>query len=234
LKKAVLVLTILGLASAFSLIGHADPPYFFHLTFDDGTAGDSSGNGNDGVLRNDAAVVGGALELSGAEQCVEVMADVPESDFTMSIRIKTETPDAGVMSVLDGEAGAGGHDRHLFLVGGNINFRVWQGAAWATEAAVADGEWHHIALVVETGVGQTAYVDGDVIGTNAYDHSDFDWQKRVWIGFSNDAGSQYFTGLIDDAAYIEAALTADEVVNLITAVEPAGKVATTWSSIKTK
>ena len=238
LKKAVLILAILGLASAFSLIGHADPiPYFFHLTFDDGTANDSSGNGNNGELFNGATVTGGALVLDGgANQYVEVMADVPEVDFTISIRINTASPDVGVLAVLEQATGAGGHDRHFFLVGGNINFRVYAGGAWSPDpvVAVADGEWHHIALVVETGVGQTAYVDGAPVGTNEYDLSDFNWQDRVWIGFSNDAANQYFTGLIDNAAYISAALTADEVANLIAAVEPAGKVTTTWSSIKTK
>jgi len=224
---------VLSLVGAFSFTGQADPPYFFHLTFDDGTANDSSGNENHGELKNGATVVGGAVELDGANQYVEVMADVPETDFTMAVRIKTDSPDVGVCAVLEQEGGAGGHDRHFFLVGGNINFRVWQGGAWPTDAAVADGQWHQIVLVVATGVGQTAYVDGVEVGTNPYDHSDFDWQDRVWIGFSNDAANQYFGGLIDDAAYISAALTASEVEELITAVEPTGKLTTTWSSIKT-
>ena len=67
-----------------------------------------------------------------------------------------------------------------------------------------------------------------------YDHSDFDWQLRVWIGFSNDAGSQYFTGLIDGVTYTETALTQEQIASeLITPVEVKGKLTTTWAGVKT-
>lgn len=214
-------------------------PYDFQLLFNDsGNPGmDTGGNGNDGVLNGSATWVpngisGGAIELAGSDGYIEVEMDVAETNFTMMLWIKTDVPDVGVYSVLDGAAGAGGHDRHFYLTEGNICFRVWQGAGWCTETPVADGEWHHIALVAEDGVGQIAYVDGVEIGTNEYDHSDFDWQKRVWIGFSNDAPQNYFVGMIDEAAYIAAPLSPDEVAGAIVAVEPVGKLAATWSGMK--
>ena len=78
------------------------------------------------------------------------------------------------------------------------------------------------------------YVDGEKVGTHVYDHSDFDWQKRVWIGFSNDAAKDYFNGVIDGASYTAAALTGDQVkMKLMVPVEPKGKLASTWSDIKT-
>jgi len=217
-------------------------PMVFGLSFNEefvsgDTVTDQGGRGNNATLNGGAKVVpngkyGNAIEFDGVDDYVEVEMDVPEQNFTMALWIKTDSPDVGVYAVLDGPAGAGGHDRHFYIEGGNICFRVWQGAGWCTTTAVSDGQWHHIALAVESGKGQTAYVDGNEIGTFDYDHSDFDWQLRVWIGFSNDAGQQYFKGLIDEVVYYSAPLNADELAGIMVAVEPVGKLTTTWSSIK--
>ena len=220
-------------------------PHVFNLSFDDKSdpGKDESDNGNKGELKGaakwtDQGHTGGGVEFDGIDSHVEIVVDVPEKNFTMGVWIKTDQGDVGIYSVLDGAAGDGGHDRHFFLKDGNVNFRTWKGAGWATEKNVADGEWHHIALVAQDGVGQIAYVDGVEVGKNDYDHSDFDWQKRVWVGFSNDAGNDYFKGTIDDATYTAAALTADQVkmklmvTNVKTAVEPEAKLVTVWGNIK--
>ena len=244
MKNFTLVLLALGLVMIFGVAVQAKVtglPHVYNLTFNDqGNPGkDSSENGNNGELKGGAKWVangysGGGVQLDGNDGHVEVVVDVPEKNFTMGVWIKTDSGDVGIYSVLDGVAGAGGHDRHFFLKGGKINFRTWQGPAWATDRNVADGKWHHIALVAKDGAGQTAYVDGEKVGTHAYDHSDFDWQKRVWIGFSNDAAKDYFNGVIDGASYTAAALTGDQVkMKLMVPVEPKGKLASTWSDIKT-
>ncbi len=242
MRNCATALVIVGLAMAVGLGAQAAAPHVFSLTFDDGgnPGQDSSGNGNDATLNGGATWVaggqsGGAIQFDGVDGYVEVEMDVPEFNFTMGLWIQTEDPAAGVYSVLDGIAGAGGHDRHFYLDGGNICFRVWQGAGWCTDAGVADGSWHHIALVAMDGEGQHAYVDGVDIGVFDYDHSDFDWQKRVWIGFSNDGANNYFTGLIDGVTYTDAALSQDDVVGelMSTAVEAQGKLTTTWGGVKT-
>ena len=52
--------------------------------------------------------------------------------------------------------------------------------------------------------------------------------------FSNDAAKDYFNGVIDGASYTAAALTGDQVkMKLMVPVEPKGKLASTWSDIKT-
>ena len=195
--------------------------------------------GNDGTLMNGPDRVadgkyGGAIEFPGGDAHIEVVLDVTEFDFTMALWIQTDNPAVGLYSVLDGAAGAGGHDRHFYLQAGNICFRVWQGAGWCTSTEVSDGDWHHIDLVTATGDGQKAYVDGEEVGAFAYDHSDFDWQKRVWIGFSNDAATNYFEGLIDEVAYLDTPLTQEQVQELMAplAVDPRDKGAATWAAIK--
>ncbi len=236
-------LLVVCLMMALTVASMADvKPFVFGFSFNQGfvsgdTVTDQGGRGNNATLNGGAKVVpngkyGSAIELDGVDDYIEVEMDVPEQNFTMALWIKTDSPDVGVYSVLDGPAGDGGHDRHFYIEGGNICFRVWQGAGWCTTTAVSDGQWHHIALAVESGKGQTAYVDGNEIGTFDYDHSDFDWQKRVWIGFSNDAGQQYFKGLIDEVAYYSAPLSAGELEGIMVAIEPVGKLTTTWSSIK--
>ena len=163
------------------------------------------------------------------------MVDVPEKNFTMEVQIKTDQGDVGIYSVLDKAAGEGGHDRHFFLKDGKINFRTWRGPAWATDKKVSDGKWHHIALVVQDKKGQIAYVDGSKVGTHDYDHSDFDWQKRVWVGFSNDAAVDYFEGIVDEVVYLDVPLSKNEVSALMKplTVEKNSKLATIWSQIKT-
>jgi len=244
MKTLVLGLLVVFFMTTITVTSIAEiQPYVFSLSFDEGsvsgdTVTDIGGRGNNATLNGGAKVVsngkyGNAIEFDGTDDYIEVEVDVPEKNFTMALWIKTDSPDVGVYSVLDGPAGDGGHDRHFYIQDGNICFRVWQGAGWCTTTQVSDGQWHHIALSVASGEGQTVYVDGQEVATFDYDHSDFDWQKRVWIGFSNDAANQYFKGLIDEAIYYSAPLSAAELAGMITAIQPAGKLTATWSSIKT-
>ena len=50
--------------------------------------------------------------------------------------------------------------------------------------------------------------------------SDFDWQRRINIGFSNDAANDYFDGLIDDVAIWSVALSAQQVQALASGASP--------------
>ena len=245
MKNFMLVLLALGLVMTFGVVVQAKVtglPHVYNLTFNDqGNPGkDSSENGNNGELKGGAKWIangysGGGVQLDGNDGHVEVVVDVPEKNFTMGVWIKTDSGDVGIYSVLDGVAGAGGHDRHFFLAGGQISFRTWKGPGWQTGKKVADGKWHHIALVVQDKKGQTAYVDGEKVGTHAYDHSDFDWQKRVWVGFSNDAAVDYFEGVIDEVAYLDVPLTKKEIGALMKplSVEANDKLVEVWGNIKT-
>ena len=245
MKYLMTSLLIASLVTSFGLVAKAGVsalPHVFNLSFDDksNSGKEQSGNDNRGELKGgakwtDKGHTGGAVEFDGTKAHVEVMVDVPEKNFTMEVQIKTDQGDAGIYSVLDKAAGEGGHDRHFFLKDGKINFRTWRGPAWATDKKVSDGKWHHIALVVQDKKGQIAYVDGSKVGTHDYDHSDFDWQKRVWVGFSNDAAVDYFEGIVDEVVYLDVPLSKNEVSALMKplTVEKNSKLATIWSQIKT-
>ena len=137
--------------------------------------------------------------LFGGSNHIEVMADVPEYDFIIEIRFRTTAATTGIFSVLSGANGGGGHDRHVYVSDGAVCFRVWQGGGWCTSKIVNDGNWHTVILTVRSGIGQFAYVDGSLVGTYPYDHSDFNWQDRIGIGWSNDGGGN-FNGAIDMVA----------------------------------
>ena len=222
--------------------GKFDKNYVIYYTFDKGKGNqvkDIGKQGNhgklmDGAKREAKGKFGSGIKFGAGNSYIETIVDVPENNFTMALWMKTTKDNVGIYSVLDGAAGNGGHDRHFFLQGGKINFRTWKGPGWATSKNVADGKWHHIALVVQDKKGQIAYVDGKEVGKHDYDHSDFDWQKRVWIGFSNDAAVDYFEGVIDEVAYLDIPLSKNDLPALMQplAVEMNNKLPTFWSEIK--
>ena len=234
---------VVALGTVVSAANKFDKNFVIHYSFDKGKGDevkDISGESNHGELMNGAkrekkGKFGSGIRFGNENSYIETVIDVPEFNFTMALWIKTSEDNVGIYSVLDGAAGAGGHDRHFFLSGGKISFRTWKGPGWPTNKNVADGKWHHIALVVQDKKGQTAYVDGEKVGTHTYDHSDFDWQKRVWVGFSNDAAVDYFEGVIDEVAYLDVPLTKKEIGALMKplAVEASDKLVAVWSNIKT-
>jgi len=244
MRTLALALWIMSLVVVLGTVGSAankfDKNFVIHYSFDKGKGDgvkDISGESNHGELMNGAkrekkGKFGSGIRFGNENSYIETVIDVPEFNFTMALWIKTSEDNVGIYSVLDG---AGGHDRHFFLSGGKISFRTWKGPGWPTNKNVADGKWHHIALVVQDKKGQTAYVDGDKVGTHAYDHSDFDWQKRVWVGFSNDVAVDYFEGVIDEVAYLDVPLTKKEIGALMKplAVEASDKLVAVWSNIKT-
>jgi len=173
-------------------------------------------NDYDGIIHGAKWVEGlngSALEFDGLKDYLEIKTgEIPaETNITIILWVKTDEADVGVFSVLKDKAGSGGNDRHFYLSGGVASHRVWMGSGWETNKAINDGLWHQWALTVESSVGQRAYIDGTLVGSNSYDHSDFDWHDKVWVGFSNDAKSDYFTGVIDEISLYHQALSAEEI-----------------------
>ena len=155
---------------------------------------------------------------------VTALLDVSETAYSASFWFRTASANAGLLSVADGDLGAGGHDRHVYLSAGNIRARTWNNETIGSSGrAFADGQWHHVAHVVGgTQGGQRLYVDGQQVAAGAKAQSDFNWQKRVHFGFSNDAASQYLNGDIDEVAFFAAALTASQVQSLAGGAPPPG------------
>ena len=67
--------------------------------------------------------------------------------------------------------------------------------------------WHHVAVVVEAGVGQRIYVDGIMVASGSKDYSDFGWDNTLNIGFAND----WFAGSIDNVRLWSVVRTQTEI-----------------------
>ena len=200
-----------------------------YWTFDD-TAAD--GAGTTPVTINGAAFStavpsqvgsGKSLAFSSADgDFASATINVSETSYTAAFWFRTTNPNAGLWAVVDSDLGTGGHDRHIYLTGGNIGSRVWNTEVLAsTGKAYANGQWHHVAHVFGgTEGGQKLYVDGVLVASGVKTQSDFNWQLRVNIGFSNDAASQYLNGEIDEAAVWGTGLTAAQVQALAAGSSP--------------
>ena len=199
-----------------------------HYTFN-GDALDSSGNDHHGEENGGpvygAGVDGQALQFDGIDDYVNVALDVPENGCTMAFWFNTTNPDCGLHAVVDSPLGGGGHDRHIFLVDGNIRIRLWDTEIITTTGLdAADGQWHHVAYMYGDAIGgQKLYVDGLLLASGTKAQSDFDWQKHVNFGFSNDAASNYLEGMLDDARIYDRTLTPVEIAWLSGKTEPMGK-----------
>ena len=144
-----------------------------------------------------------AVRFDGVDDYVDVQVDVPEQGYLASLWFQTQCANCGIFSVDSGVLGSGGHDRHLYLQDGNICARVWNHEAICTTGNnYADGRWHHLAHAIFDAVpgtpgGQSLFVDSEEKARGTKANSDFTSQTGVNIGFSNDAGQDYFAGFID-------------------------------------
>ena len=158
-----------------------------------------------------------AVYFDGQDDYIEVEIGASESAYALSLWFKTTCADCGIFSVDDGTLGSDGHDRDLYLSGGNLCAHVWQDETICTSGAgYADGTWHHAVHTFGGAVGgQRIYVDGAVKAQGTKASSDFSSQTGVNIGFSNVAGNPYFSGCLDDLRLYRRALYTDEIQNTL-------------------
>ncbi len=170
-------------------------------------------NGNHFLDYNPKAKTSYSAHLTNSTR-LEIMIDEPETNITHEFWFKTSSSNAGLFSVeaFDKEQNKG-HDRHIYLKNGNIYARVWSNEIINSSGKnYADGNWHHIAHVIGTGAsGQKIYVDGNLVASGSKSGSDFNWQDRILIGYSEDAGSKYLNGYIDEVRIWRSTLSADVI-----------------------
>ncbi len=211
-----------------SLTGSPQPQGYWN--FDD-NVNDTSGNGHTGSLINGptysstvppALGTGKSLNFDGANDYVSVPIDVSETAYTSSMWFKTTNGNSGLFCVVDSDLGGGGHDRHIYLTGGNLGIRTWSNEVLTTSGKnYADNQWHHVAHVIGAAAsGEKVYVDGQVVLTGPKASSDFNWQKHINIGFSNDAPGQYFSGQMDDVAVWDQVLSDAQILALAQGASP--------------
>jgi len=183
----------------------------------DGT--DSSGNGNDGIVRGarvryEPGIFGTAISLGGSQDvAISGFTQIQGTDaLSICMWAKPDYVDGSRYLWFTHEAGSNGKLR-CFLDDDQWRFREGDGSQNVEIGADANaGEWAHFAGVRQNGDKLYLYIDGlpeneTSFGTAGPLASD------SWIG-SQDGGD-FFTGLIDDVRIYKRALDVDDLVTVM-------------------
>ncbi len=194
-------------------------------------AHDSSGNLNNGFLRNAPAyrqtppAVAGpstAIGFNGTNQYAYSNRLHPApARFSVETWIKTTTTRGGKIIGFGNltQQNSTRHDKHVYMRNdGRLTFGVYSGAARtiATTGAYNDGQWHHV-VATQGPSGMALYVDGQLRASSIL-YTSNENQPGYWrIGGDNLASwpnrptSNFFAGEIDETAVYPTALSASQI-----------------------
>jgi len=227
--------------------------------FDDGSgdvARDSSGHGRHGTIQGDAewtndGKFGGALVLDGVDDEVVITGykGIGGTDGRTTV-LWYKTSQAGGQRLVCWGANATAIKYHVRIHDDNtLRIETQGGQLYANEPDLADGEWHHLAVVLPDGStmchDHLLYVDGVLIEDRGGNDVGVDTDiatHDVEIGYDQwiEHGTRA-NGIIDEVAILNVALSAADVKSIMNQglsdvllnVAPGGKLATTWASLKT-
>ena len=181
-----------------------------HLPFDNSVT-DSLGNTtswNGSASYSVGKVGSGSASFSGSNYVVINSQVYPVSGGTVAFWFKANS------GTLTGSYGGSGNQRAPTLSissTGNLKweFSDFSDAGGDTGVKVADGQWHHAAMVYNT--NQTKiYIDGSLVATDDVP-APSDFFDQVHIGHYGNYGSLFAKGLIDDFRIYNRELTAAQV-----------------------
>lgn len=182
-------------------------------------------------VRATEGVVRCALSFNGGTFAVEVpnhaSLEVGLSDFTLEGWIRSEFQ-TGMKTFLYNRSVTGTGYR-AFLDNGQLGFEIDDGTSTHTttttpSAAVNDGLWHHVAMVVERGVETRLYVDGSLAasGSSGAVSGSLSSAASLFFGNGDIPGTDGLLGGLDEVSLYHRALTASEI-SAIDSAECAGK-----------
>ncbi len=237
-KKLICLSFVLGVVQA-NVVMALDPNCVGWWPFDDGvgtTAADSSGGGNDGILRGNTkwvnGVVDGAVSLGGAAgdyidlPIGRVMASLT-TECTIGTWVNWTTTNRQLAWQRIFDFGQSTYV-NMFLTpsiasGGAMRFGIKTGPVAAedqitTSAALPLG-WHHVAVTIDnTMTTMTLYLDGEVVGSNVSLRNklrDMGNTGSNWLGRSQ-YNDPYFQGYLDDFCMFNRVLSQSEIKKLQT------------------
>lgn len=234
--------TTLLLAAVCGVAGQSDASLIAHYTFDvDGSAAvgmDATLGEAASIDTTDARVGAGSLLLDptaivtdtagndgavGGDSLDWSASDVRTVAFFVKASSTQSASDANATLVSLGSGTGGGNRFDIRLLGGDLRLEVQAGGS-TTGSALADDQWHHVAVVVPNAtstVNDVAYyVDGALVGTFANAQNIDTGAGPLRIGDSYQDTFRDFTGRIDDVRLYDSALSASEVASLAAVPEP--------------
>jgi hypothetical protein len=208
---------------------------------------DISGNGHSGEIVGDAQRIGDgqfgkAILFPGDVSSYIQVPDHPDLNITDSISLMAwfkGTVNGG--DLIGKDEGPPSTNRHynIHITGTNAGKLYLSGTTVTSVTPIIDDEWHH---VVGTWDGETAqvYIDGELEAEQAFAGQLTESQVPVEMGRRSVQGLT-INGIVDDVAIFNAGLTEAQVKEIMenglaavvnAAVDPAGKLTTTWANIK--
>jgi len=205
------------------------------------TAADIAGFPNNGTHVNGptpvSGKVAGALRFDGVNDHVRVPdhaeLNVGTGNFTLDAWVRTGS--SGLIVLVDKRSGPTPQGYSLFLVNGRLGFQMANGVGSSVCAAtptpgracvnyvapptspnVADGQWHHVAAVVDRAnatSGVRLYVDGVQVFAGSPLTGNLDNTSDLYLGMRTPAqnGGGFLPGDLDEVELIKRALTQQEI-----------------------
>ncbi len=214
-------------------------------------AKDSSDNGNDGDLVGGAkwakGKFGNAIELNGKDAWVTVPEIEPLEDFTL-MKWFNSTGRVGLWRCFFNRDGwAAGYVHYQFRPDNKMEMAIHSNApvrhpGWPDSDFTADkdilDEWFHLAVAYSSNDEEVrVYFDGELDAEGKWGPLPGEFGPGR-IG-SWDGGGREWEGLFDEMLLFDVALEADDIQMLMDngleatlAVEPAGKLTTSWGELK--
>jgi hypothetical protein len=169
-------------------------------------------------------VVGGAIKFDGVDDYVEI-PDQPSlnfgtTNFSIDAWVRT-TQNNGVAVILDKRRGPPYQGYHLFTSDGTLFLQLASGGTfqnYSSTAFIADGNWHHIAVIVDQMNFQiTWYIDGIAKPPIPSPPLDLDNFAPLRLGARSFSLSGYWNGELDELEIFNRALTDLEVLAIFAA-----------------
>jgi hypothetical protein len=208
------------------------------------TAADIAGSPNNGTHMNGptpvSGKVAGALHFNGVNAHVRVPdhaeLNVGTGNFTLDAWVRTSS--SGLIVLVDKRSGPAPQGYSLYLYNGRLGFQMANGVgsglctptpqsghacvnyvAPQTSPNVADGQWHHVAAVVDranASSGVRLYVDGVQVFAGQPLTGNLDNTSDLYLGVRTPAqnGGGFFPGDLDEVELIKRALTQEEIQKL--------------------
>ena len=214
---------------------------YWSFDLEDG-AKDLTGNGHDGFIQGNPTFVDGrfgeALEFNGFSDFVAIPHDPAISELeALSVSAWIQAKKHGTWVAII-EKGVHGNWSYGFFVepDGTLSFEISTGPNNKLTCCVGDvaliiGEWYHIFASYD-GEFVKVFVNGKMEGVmKASDPVHITDGFPLTIGSRN--GRNHFTGIVDELSIWNSAISATEAMRPFP-VQPADKLPTSWSKIKSK
>ena len=228
-RLAVVAACVFGGAS---LASHASAGLLAYYSFNDGTANDQSGNGQNATVHGATLTTdrfgnaNQAYYFDGVDDYIQTPVNSNTNFVAFSVWFRADSV-AGERSIIDSDAnGNWGHSLIINYDGSaagptttnHLDVQFHNGAAdTGSGGLVTVGQWHHAVVSFDTSSTIDVYLDGTLIYSQPYVLTGTFDGGNFRMGRHNPLDPQWFQGAIDDVKFYDNVLTATDVQTLFNA-----------------